>query len=60
MTNVGFSYLVSRLEREGSIFVTGASLSDVRESLKKAGVKFSEGIDEFYSDGSYLGRYIYV
>ena len=59
MTNAGFSYLVSRLEREGRILVSAFSLDGVRRSLLGSGRSFIEGEDIHSSSGEFIGRYIY-
>ena len=43
MTDAGFSYLISRIEREGRMFVSAFSIDSVRESLSDSGRSFVEG-----------------
>lgn len=59
MTDAGFSYLISRLEREGRMFVSAFSLDSVRESLGGSGRSFVEGESIYSSSGEFIGRYIY-
>ena len=59
MTDAGFSYLISRLEREGRMFVSAFSLDSVRESLSGSGRSFIEGEGVYSSSGEFIGRYIY-
>lgn len=59
MTDAGFSYLISRLEREGMMFVSAFSLDSVRESLSGSGRSFIEGESIYSSSGEFIGRYIY-
>lgn len=59
MNSEGLRYFVSRLEREGRIFVSAFSLDGVRRSLMGSGHGFIEGEDIYSSSGEFIGRYIY-
>lgn len=59
MTDAGFSYLISRLEREGRMFVSAFSLDSVRESLSGSGRSLVESESIYSSSGEFIGRYIY-